>query len=73
MTRTDAHGGWMASATDLARFLIRIEGFANKPDILLSSTITTMTTRAAGSIMLVDGLSTIMDCGIQVGFPELLH
>jgi D-alanyl-D-alanine carboxypeptidase len=49
ITRTDAHGGWIASATDLARFIIKVDGFTNKPDILQSSTITTMTTRPAGS------------------------
>lgn len=44
ITRMDSHGGWIASATDLARLMIRVDGFTNKPDILQSSTITTMVT-----------------------------
>lgn len=44
VSRMDAHGGWIASATDLVRFLVSVDGFATKPDILASSTIATMTT-----------------------------
>ena len=47
--RLDAHGGWISSATDLARFLVRIDGFTTKADILQSSTITTMITPPASS------------------------
>ncbi len=42
--RMDAHGGWVASAVDLARLLVRVNGFTNKPDILTASTISQMTT-----------------------------
>ncbi|MCG2615360.1 beta-lactamase family protein [Terrimonas sp. NA20] len=47
--RMDAHGGWIASATDLARFMVKVDGFTTKPDILLPATITTMTTRSVPS------------------------
>lgn len=47
--RMDAHGGWIASATDLARFMVRVDGFNTKPDILQPSTITLMTTRSVPS------------------------
>jgi D-alanyl-D-alanine carboxypeptidase len=47
--RMDAHGGWLASATDLARFMARVNGFSGKADILQPSTITTMTTRSVPS------------------------
>ncbi len=47
--RMDSHGGWIASATDLARFLVRVNGFNDKPDILQPATITTMTTRSVPS------------------------
>jgi CubicO group peptidase (beta-lactamase class C family) len=44
VSRMDAHGGWIASATDLLRFLVRVDGFATKPDILSSASLTTMWT-----------------------------
>jgi CubicO group peptidase (beta-lactamase class C family) len=34
VTRFDSHGGWVASPIDLARFLVRVDGGAAKPDIL---------------------------------------
>lgn len=42
--RMDAHGGWIASATDVVRFLVRVDGFSTKPDILAAGSITTMAT-----------------------------
>lgn len=45
ISRMDAHGGWIASATDLAKFMVRVDGFTNKPDILKPETIRIMTTR----------------------------
>jgi CubicO group peptidase (beta-lactamase class C family) len=47
--RMDSHGGWIASAKDLAKFMIRVDGFSNKPDILQPATITAMTTRSVPS------------------------
>jgi CubicO group peptidase (beta-lactamase class C family) len=44
VARMDSHGGWLATATDLVRLAVRVDGFATKPDILSSATITTMTT-----------------------------
>lgn len=38
----DAHGGWIASARDLVRLLVRIDGFNTKSDLLSSSSINTM-------------------------------
>lgn len=49
VSRMDAHGGWLATATDLARILVRVDGFAGKPDILSSSAISTMTTPSAAN------------------------
>lgn len=34
VTRMDAHGGWIASAKDLARFIVHIDRKPNVPDIL---------------------------------------
>lgn len=39
----DAHGGWIASATALARLLAASDGFASKPDFLREDIIQTMT------------------------------
>ncbi|MEM6346035.1 MAG: serine hydrolase [Bacteroidota bacterium] len=40
----DAHGGWIASARDLVRLLVSVDGFATKPDILSSASISSMVT-----------------------------
>lgn len=40
----DAHGGWIATARDLVRLLVAIDGFSTKPDILSNVAIQTMTT-----------------------------
>jgi CubicO group peptidase (beta-lactamase class C family) len=44
VARMDAHGGWIASAIDLVRFLVRVDGFPTPPDILTSSSLQTMLT-----------------------------
>ena len=43
IARMDAHGGWLATATDLARFLVHVDGFTTKPDIINSTSIAAMT------------------------------
>ena len=47
VTRMDSHGGWLATAIDLTRFAVHVNGFPGKPDILQSATIQTMTTPSA--------------------------
>lgn len=42
--RMDANGGWVASASELARLMVRVNGFSNKPDILTTTSINQMTT-----------------------------
>jgi CubicO group peptidase (beta-lactamase class C family) len=49
ISRMDANGGWIASATDLMRFVVRVDGFTNKPDFFSADTIHTMTTASAGN------------------------
>lgn len=44
VARMDAHGGWLGTAFDLARFLVRVDGKALKPDIISGTSYTTMTT-----------------------------
>lgn len=43
--RLSACGGWIASAKDLARFIVRVDDFPTVPDILSHNTIMTMITR----------------------------
>ena len=40
----DAHGGWIATAKDMVKFLVAVDGFDTKPDILQPETINTMVT-----------------------------
>ena len=44
---TDAHGGWIASATDLARFIDAVDGRRHHPQILSPRSIQQMTARPA--------------------------
>ncbi len=41
----DAHGGWIASAVDLVRFITAVDGLASRPDVLQASTVALMTAR----------------------------
>jgi CubicO group peptidase (beta-lactamase class C family) len=45
VSRMDAHGGWIASPTDLVRFLVRVDRFPVPPDILSAASMDTMVTR----------------------------
>jgi CubicO group peptidase (beta-lactamase class C family) len=56
VSRMDAHGGWIASPTDLMRFLVRVDGFASKPDILTAGSIATMATPTTAPM--TDGTTT---------------
>jgi D-alanyl-D-alanine carboxypeptidase len=47
--RMDAHGGWIASATDLARFMVHVDGFSTKSDFLKKESIQTMTTPSSAN------------------------
>ncbi len=47
--RMDSHGGWLATATDLVRFLTKVDGFAVSKDILNRASIREMTTPPAVS------------------------
>ncbi|WP_053002455.1 serine hydrolase [Kordia jejudonensis] len=49
MQRMDSHGGWIGSAIDLMRFMVRVDKQSSKKDILKSSTITTMTTGSSAN------------------------
>ena len=48
-SRMDSHGGWLATATDLVRFLTRVDGFSVRRDILSRTSIREMTTPPAVS------------------------
>lgn len=44
VARMDSHGGWIATASDLVRFLTHVDGFPTVPDILRPDTLRVMTT-----------------------------
>lgn len=76
--RMDAHGGWLATATDLLHFGLRVDGFASPPDILQAGTITTMMTASAANTTYacgwgVDGLGTRQHNGLLPGTLSLLQ
>ena len=41
----DAHGGWISSAVDLARFITGVDGLPTRPDVLRAETIERMIAR----------------------------
>lgn len=45
----DAHGGWIASAPDLLRFLTAVDGSPGRPDVLSAATVRTMVARPDGA------------------------
>jgi len=49
VARMDSHGGWIASAIDLVRFGVRVDGFPTKPDVLSPTSIKTMTTASSAN------------------------
>lgn len=49
ISRMDAHGAWLSTAVDLARLLVRTDGFNAKTDLLNSSSITTMITPSSAN------------------------
>ena len=48
VTRMDAHGGWIATPTDLVRFAQSVDGFPKPADILKPESIKTMTKPSRG-------------------------
>jgi len=42
VTRMDSHGGWIASSTDLARFIVKIDRNNSKPDLLSKELLSEM-------------------------------
>ena len=76
--RMDAHGGWLATATDLLQFGLRVDGFAAPPDILQAATVATMTTgsTANGGYACgwgVDGSGTRQHNGLLPGTMSILQ
>ena len=49
VARMDAHGGWIATPIDVCRFLVRVDRFNTKPDILKPLTLATMFSTNAAS------------------------
>ncbi len=49
ITRLGGVGGWIASPIDLMRFMVRVDGFETKADILNPQTLSLMATKGANS------------------------
>lgn len=49
VTRISGAGAWIASATDLMRFMVRVDGFPTVPDILSPETMTIMSSKSSTS------------------------
>jgi CubicO group peptidase (beta-lactamase class C family) len=49
VARMDSHGGWLASAGDLVRFAVHVDGFDDAPSTLAAETIRLMTTSTAAN------------------------
>jgi CubicO group peptidase (beta-lactamase class C family) len=47
VARMDAHGGWMATAVDLVRFAVHVDGIGGKPPLLTPAARTAMLTATA--------------------------
>lgn len=65
--RMDAHGGWIATATDLLRFVVRMDGFDTTPDVVRADSLTTMMTGSAANMGYGRGW------GIDTGGPHWGH
>lgn len=57
VARMDSHGGWIATPIDLVRFLVRVDKFTTKPDILKTTTLTTMFTASSANAGYAKGWS----------------
>jgi CubicO group peptidase (beta-lactamase class C family) len=55
--RMDSHGGWVASAIDLVRLAVHVDGFKPPADLLSESTIRDMTTPSSPNLSYASGWS----------------
>ncbi len=49
VTRMDSHGGWIATASDLVNFAVRVDGFPDRQSLLKRQSIRSMTTGTAAN------------------------
>ena len=61
----DSHGGWIATAADLARFLVYIDKFPVRKDILTPSTLNMMYTGSTAN--------TAYGCGWGISGNNYVH
>ncbi|MFP5345561.1 MAG: serine hydrolase [Actinomycetes bacterium] len=55
--RMDAHGGWIATASDLVRFALAVDGRPSPPDVLTAASQATMDTPSAANARYAHGWS----------------
>jgi CubicO group peptidase (beta-lactamase class C family) len=65
ISRMDSHGGWIATAADLARFLVYIDKFPVRKDILTPSTLNMMYTGSTAN--------TAYGCGWGISGNNYVH
>ena len=56
----DAHGGWIATARDLTRLLVAVDGFDTKPDVISRSAVNTMTTASTNNPFYAKGCGALI-------------
>lgn len=71
VTRFDAHGGWIATPSDLLRVLVRVDGLNTKSDLINGDNFKTMTT--AANINDADGNNPNYAFGWGVGGGSQSH
>lgn len=59
--RMDAHGGWIASAEDLVKLMMHIDGFDTEPDFLNASSMSELVKRMLPSSNYACGLRILKD------------
>ena len=55
VTRMDSHGGWLATARDLALFVTHVDGFKTTPSLLKPETVKLMTTPSSATLTYARG------------------
>lgn len=61
VTRMDSHGGWIASAEDLVKLMVHIDGFDTEPDFLNGGSMTEMTKHTLAGSNYACGLRILND------------
>jgi CubicO group peptidase (beta-lactamase class C family) len=67
VSRMDSHGGWIGTATDYLRFMVRADGLPTVPDLLSANSMTLMTTPSGLPDPKNNNKPSTYACGWDVG------